>query len=207
VTADEAAFAALLASTAEIRKEAALAVVAVSAERTFAPGAWLLREGERATSCFFVAEGLLRELYIDGRGVEHTRAFIAEGDLAGSLLDLLSGEPSITWIQALEPTRTRVFAYAEIERLSARYPELHVLARRWAEGLYVRKARREHELLALSAAERYARWRRDHAGIDARVSRRHLASYLGVTPEHLSRLRAAVVRTPRPRGGVRSRSK
>jgi CRP-like cAMP-binding protein len=66
-----------------------------------------------------------------------------------------------------------------------------VLARRNAEALYVRKAQREHEMLALPAAERYARWRREQPELDARVSRRQLASYLGITPEHLSRLRRA----------------
>ena len=57
----------------------------------------------------------------------------------------------------------------------------------------MRKARREHQLLAESAAQRYARWCTDHATLDGRIPKRILASYLGITPEHLSRLR-------RPRG-------
>ena len=200
---DEAALAALLVAIAPARDEAVQAVVSIARPRIFAAGAWLLREGQRAASCFFIASGLTRELYVDGRGVEHTRAFVAEGGLTGSLLDLLSGEPSVTFIQAIETTRTLASSFAEFERLCGVHPELHVIARRWAEALYVRKARREREMLALSAAERHARWRADHAAIDLRVSRRHVASYLGVTPEHLSRLRAASARKPRPRGGAR----
>ena len=84
-------------------------------------------------------------------GQEHTRTFIAEGQVTGSLLDLLSGEPSVTWIQALEPTETLAWRYRDFDALCARVPELHVVARRSAEALYVRKTRREHEMLALPA--------------------------------------------------------
>jgi CRP-like cAMP-binding protein len=165
--------------------------VALATPRSFERGAWLLRGGERAVNCYYVGAGLVRELYLGERGHEHTRAFVAEGAFTGSLLDLLSVGPSVTWIQALEPTRTLTWRYADVDALCAKFPELHAVVRRWVEILYVRKTRREHEMLSLSAAERHARWLEEHQAIDGRVSRRHLASYLGVTPEHLSRLRAA----------------
>ena len=168
----------------------------ITTPRSFARGAWLLRGGQRATFCFFLVRGLVRELYINDAGVEHTRSFLAEGSVTGSLLDLLSDEPSITWIQALEATRTLAWSYRDLDALCERFPALHVVARRTAEALYRRKARREHEMLALGAAERYARWRAENGTLDARISRRLLASYLGVTPEHLSRLSRRAARTP-----------
>lgn len=175
----------------------------VTHPRTFARGAWLLHGGQRATHCFFIALGLVRELYIGDDGVEQTRSFVAEGAVTGSLLDLQSGEPSITWIQALEETRTVAFRYADLEAACERFPELHVVLRRAAEALYRQKTRREHEMLALDARARYARWSVENAGLDARVSRRLLASYLGVTPEHLSRLHRSGARTPRRTGRTR----
>lgn len=167
--------------------------------RAFAAGEYLLAAGDRAEWCHFIARGLVRELYIDEAGQEHTRSFLAEGQVTGSLLDLLSGAPSVTFIQALEPTETLAWRLRDFDALCARFAELHVVARRAAEALYVRKTRREHELLTMPAAARHARWLDEHAALDARVSRRHLASYLGVTPEHLSRLR----RSTRPRAAPR----
>jgi CRP-like cAMP-binding protein len=172
--------------------DAAIArLAAVTVRRSFARGEWLLRGGERAQSCFLIVRGLVRELYVDADGVEHTRTFMPEGTVTGSLLDLLSGEPSITFIQAIEPTLTLAFPYADFDALCMQFMELTIAARRAAEALYVKKARREHEMLALGADERYARFLSEHPALAERVKQRHLASYLGVTPEHLSRLRAA----------------
>ena len=189
-------------------------------ERWFDARSFLLRAGERAEWCFLLLSGLVREYYVDESGAEHTRSFIPEGSATGSLLDLLSGEPAVTFIQALEPTHVLAFRYADFDALSQRFADIGVIARRNAEALYARKARREHEMLALGARARHERWLAEHATLDARITRRQLASYLGVTPEHLSRLRqpaaspgrgaaapgqrtAAARRTPSPSGRAR----
>lgn len=184
-------FATAVRRIAPLGEEALAALVALMYVREFGAGDWLLQAGQRAQWGFFVLEGLLRECYVDAEGEEHTRAFADAGRFSGSLLDLISGEVSVTWVQAIEPTRVLAFRHAEFDALCARSPELNMLARRLAERLYVRKARREYELLALPGAERYALWCSEHPQLDARISRRVLASYLGITPEHLSRLRRA----------------
>ena len=117
--------------------------------RQFDSSAWMLQAGQRAQWGFYVVSGLARELYIDARGEEHTRAFVAAGEFTGSLLDLLSHQPSVTWVQALEPTTVLAFSYADFDVLCDEHADIGRLARRVAESLYVRKARREYELLAL----------------------------------------------------------
>jgi len=66
-------------------------------------GAYHLRAGEQAHWCFFVETGLARQLYVDDQRSEHIRSFVADGQLTGSLLDLISGAPSVTWIEEGEP--------------------------------------------------------------------------------------------------------
>jgi CRP-like cAMP-binding protein len=170
--------------------ETLTALERIARPRSFAAGDHLLRAGARAERVFVIAKGLVRELYVTADGDEHTRTFMAERQITGSLLDLLSGEPSVTWIEALEPTETLALPYRELDALCATHAALQLSARRAAEALYVKKARREYELLAFPAAERYRRFRAEQPGLDERISRRHLASYLGVTAEHLSRLRS-----------------
>lgn len=184
---------------AEPTKDAVDALVHHAHVRDYERGEYLLRGGERATHVMAVIEGLVREHYVDAQGVEHTRSFVREGEVSGSLVDLLSGLPAMTYVEALEPTRALIFPYAELDRLTAKHPCLTEVSRRSAEALAVRKTRREHELLTKSAEERYATWRSEHRALDARLSRKLVASYLGITPEHLSRLRARVTRRVRPR--------
>ncbi|MDB4973175.1 MAG: hypothetical protein JWN48_1516 [Myxococcaceae bacterium] len=187
--AAQSQLAGLLEQLSPMPREALAALEPHHELRTFAAGEYLLRGGERAESAFFVVRGLVRELYLAESGAEHTRAFVPEGQLTGSLLDLISGQPAITWLQALEPTETLAFSYRAFESLCDRHPALQRCARRFAEQLYVRKARREHDMLALSARQRHEAWLTQHGALDARIRRQHLASYLGITPEHLSRLR------------------
>jgi CRP-like cAMP-binding protein len=150
-----------------------------------------LRCGEAARNVLVIERGLLREFYIDREGRSATRRFCAAGDLSGSLADLLSGEPAMVSIEAVEPTDLWVIPWRRVDELTQAYPQWQMLVRRVAENLYLRKSQREFEMLTLSAAQRYAAFCVDHAALLPRLSQQLVASYLGITSVHLSRLRAA----------------
>ncbi len=154
-------------------------------------GDHLLRVGEQATRIFFLSSGLLREYYIDKAGRESTRRFCAENEFSGSLTDLISGGKSMTSIQAIDDGEVWVIPWRKIDALSEREPQVMKLLRRFAETLYVRKTKREFEMLTLPAAERYQRFLLEHPSLDKRLSRNMVASYLGITPVHLSRICSA----------------
>ncbi|MFO0681091.1 MAG: Crp/Fnr family transcriptional regulator [Sandaracinus sp.] len=158
--------------------------------RELARGERLLRAHEQATDVAVVVKGLLREHFVLEDGTERTKAFVLSGEASGSLADLLSGAPSRAFIVAEEPTRLLVAPYAALRALGARSPAWAAVGRASVEQLLLRKAEREWELLALDAEQRYARFRERHPGLEARTLARHVASYLGITPAHLSRLRA-----------------
>ena len=152
-------------------------------------GEHLLVAGQRATRLAFIEKGLVREYYVSAAGEEHVRTFCAEGTFTGSLYDLLSGEGAITHIEALEPSRLWVADWADFQARCEREPAWYVAGRRIAEALYRRKVVREHQMLALTAKERLVALRRELPSLERRVKARHVASYLGITPEHLSRIR------------------
>jgi len=166
-------------------------------ERKLEVGEHLLRAGDVAGDIAFIVSGLMREYYTMSDGAERIRSFSTEGQFTGSLYDLLSQKPALVGCEALEPTRLLVTSWAGFEARCEREPIWHLVGRRVAENLYARKAIREYEMLALTAAERWDAFRRDHGALENRISQRHLASYLGITPEHLSRIRAASARRRR----------
>lgn len=153
-------------------------------------GEHLLRQGQPATEVALLVEGLLREYFVVGDPpTERTKAFITPGKVSGSLADLLSGEGSRAFIVAEEPSRMLVAPYVAFRDLGLRMPGWSAVGRAALEALLLSKAGREWELLGLDAEARYRRFRAQNPGLEAQVAARHVASYLGITPVHLSRLR------------------
>jgi len=166
-------------------------VAALVSKRMVAAGERLLDAGERATNIFFIHSGLLREYYLDDAGRESTRNFCVEGGFAGSLADLISRGKAMVSIESLDAGELWVLNWPAIDALSEKRPALMKLMRRFAETLYMRKMMREFEMLTLPAAERYRRFVRDFPALNQRLHRNMVASYLGVTPVHLSRICSA----------------
>lgn len=173
--------------------------------RKIARGQFLLRAGEKAAQAFFVREGMLREFYTDGDGIEATRRFCPAGEISGSLADLLSGAPALCSIEALAAGEVWAIDWRACDALSHRSPAWMLLLRRLTEDLYLRKTEREFELLTLPAAERYRRFVQAFPALEASLPGRLVGSYLGITPVHLSRIRAAG-RSPRSAAAKRRRT-
>lgn len=154
-------------------------------------GQALLRAGEQAHVVGFVVSGGLREHYVLADGGERTKGFSLPGWFAGSLSDLISDDASKVWIEAAVPTVLLTLPWADVRRWQESRPAWTRLGWRVAERLYLMKVEREYELLALDAAARLdatlARW----PTLEQVFSQRDIASYVGITPVHLSRLRAS----------------
>ena len=156
--------------------------------RTLARGEVYLSAGARASRVGLVRIGVLREFYPMGDARERTRAFGVSGDFAGSLSDLLNGGPSRTEVVAVRASRVLELPWALVVELT-QSGAWHALLDRVVTRLYLAKSEREYELLGLDALARYDRFRERFPTLERHVAQRHVASYLGITPEHLSRLR------------------
>lgn len=157
-------------------------------------GAHLIRAGEMPGQLAFVEAGLLRLYYLDAEGREFTKSFCAEGEVVAAYSALLLSQPSRLSIEALEDTRLLVADYQDYEALSAGHPCWAAVNQRRAEALFIKKEQREAALLLDDAETRYRQFLADHPGLEARVRQHHIASYLGITPVALSRIRARLRR-------------
>lgn len=166
-------------------------VATLAQARTVPPNQHLLRPGSLARNCIFIQRGLLREYYVDRNGKEATRRFCSAGEVSGSLADLLAQAPAAVAIETLHTCQILELDWSAVNALSHRHPSLMLLMRRVAEGLYVQKMQREFEMLTLSAAERYTRFAHNSPVLEAQLPRHMVASYLGITPVHLSRIAGA----------------
>lgn len=158
-------------------------------------GEYLLRGGDHATHAGLLVSGLLREFFLTRGGVERTKSFVLPMQFTGSLADLLSGQASRAYIVAEAPARLLVAPYAQLQTLSRNSQLWTAVGKYCAEQLVLYKAEREYQFLCLDAEERYKAFQARHPGLEAQLVGRHVASYLGITPVHLSRLRARRARS------------
>ena len=155
----------------------------------YAKGSWVLKAGDKASQVAFVLSGALREYYTLSDGTERTRSFALAGDWAGSLSDLLQQTASQTWVAAEADSILLCVEWHLLRPLTEQYMGWMRLSRQIAEDIYLKKVEREYELLALDANARYVRALARWPELEQWFSQKDIASYIGITPVHLSRLR------------------
>lgn len=134
--------------------------------------------------------GLVRLFYLDPAGNERTQSFCDATAFIGDYRALLTGQPSQIFIQTLEPSSLLVAAYASYQQQAADHGGWQAINRMIAEMLFVKKEQRTSSLLVHDATERYLAFCAEFPQLLSRVKQHHIASYLGITPESLSRIRA-----------------
>ncbi|GAA4405155.1 Crp/Fnr family transcriptional regulator [Nibrella viscosa] len=140
----------------------------------------------------YVAEGILRAFYRDADGLEYTKTFFMADDFVGAFSSLVTGQTNQIYIQALSDCELFIADYPALTRLYDTHPDWERFARKLAEGYFVFKEQRELELALLNADERYLRFRAEYPGLEQHIAQYHVASYLGITPTQLSRIRAKI---------------
>jgi len=187
---EEAALHAQLTAHAPLSAKTWQALLALGRRKALAKGGFFSRPGERATQFAVVLSGLVRHYYTDARGRESVKAFRGPMEVSAPYAEILLGRPSRTSIEALTATELFVFRVADFEALAQDSAELQRLVRRVGEQHFIFKEQREYEFLQLSAEERYRQFCASLPDLLRHIPQHQVASYIGITPVALSRIRA-----------------
>jgi CRP-like cAMP-binding protein len=153
-------------------------------------GAFFMQAGDIPQSIGFLVSGVMRLYYMDEHGREYTKSFCVPPDVVSAYSALLLGVPSRLFIDALEDSVLLMAPYDAFVSLAAMHVCWEVAQRKIAERLFIKKEQRESTLLLDDAQTRYLAFLDQYPGLEQRVKQYHIASYLGITPVSLSRIRA-----------------
>lgn len=168
-------------------------------EKAFFPkrilkGDYWVKQGKVCDEVAFVVSGKLRNFYLDDGGNEVTCFFVTANHFISSFTSFLTNTPTTENISALEDTLLRVVSKKDLEELSDLVPKMHIFRRVIAENLFITMEKRIASLQSQSAHERYEKMLRENRDIILSVPLQYTASFLGITPQHLSRLRKELVK-------------
>lgn len=147
-----------------------------------------LRAGEVCTHIAFVNQGCLRYYYLKD-GSEFNGQFFFEGAWVGEYQSFLTGQSSIQYIDALEDTELLVMPRTDLLALYSERPVFERFGRLIAENVVIGSQRRTASLLFDTPEERYLKLITERPKVVERIPLHQIASYLGIKPESLSRIR------------------
>jgi CRP-like cAMP-binding protein len=151
---------------------------------------YFARAGEHASHVGFVVSGTFRAFYLAEDGTEYNKTFFRENTFIAAFASLVTQTESYINIQALEDSDVLIARYKDIVALYDTYHALEHFGRRVVEIEWVKKEMREIRLVLTSAEERYKHFQQEHPGLESKIPQYHIASYLGITPVALSRIRS-----------------
>jgi len=159
-------------------------------------GEFLTKSGDITRGVSFVNRGSLRAYWLTD-GCDTTKNFFFENEYACDYESFLTQKPSRLTIKAMEDCELLELNYNNVQQLYERYPVWQKYGRLIAEALFTHVSKRSHDLLLKSPEELYLDLMQSRPHIIERVPLLHIASYLGIQPESLSRIRKRVMEVKR----------
>ncbi|WP_420151576.1 Crp/Fnr family transcriptional regulator [Spirosoma sp.] len=150
---------------------------------------YLVQAGDVCRFDSFVLKGCLRTYFVDDRGSEHVVQFAAETWWTGDLYSFLSGSPAAYNTDALEDSELLQIDQPSLDLLFERVPKFERFFRILTQRAFIAAEQRVINTISLTAEERYRHFIDRYPGLDQRVPQHLIASYLGFSPEFLSRIR------------------
>ncbi|MES0882399.1 Crp/Fnr family transcriptional regulator [Roseibium sp. SCP14] len=153
------------------------------------PGEILFAAGDRLEDLYFIISGLVRYFYVTPDGREFNKNFVTKGSVVTCLSSFLQSEPSPFFTESLEETLLVCLPMDLVRSLRADDFRWERIINGFIVRLALQKEQREASFLLDDATKRYEAFLKDFASVSPRLPQYHIASYLGITPVALSRIR------------------
>lgn len=153
-----------------------------------------IQPGDEAHFTFFVLKGVLRSYTIDDNGNAHILSFATPGWWVADMYSYLTGKPAILYVDVIEDCEVLILQKKDSERLFKEVPKLERFFRILTENNLIANQQRILDKMSLSAEERYEKFLHKHAEIVNCLPQKYIASFIGVTPEFFSKMKANLLR-------------
>ena len=154
---------------------------------------FLLQAGDVCKQHAFVSKGCLRSYSVDSDGVEHTVKFAVENWWIGDRDSLMSGEPAMLNIDAVEDSEVVLLLTKNFDLICQKIPAFNDMVNNLLQSAYNASQNRILANISLSAIEKYEHFLQRYPDLALRIPQGMIASYLGMSPETLSRVRNQIM--------------
>ena len=176
-------------SSQDLSLEAEEYLFSISKKKTFSKGALLIQQGQTVNKIYFVVDGCLRSYCIDKSGKEHTLQFGIKNWWISDYIAIHNNESATLTVECLKESTVIEFDAKKLNNIFTLFPEYEPFQRNLLERHVVSLHKRILNQLQLTASERYDLFLEQYPDIELFTRNYHIASYLGITQESLSRIR------------------
>lgn len=177
-----------------LSSEAEEYIYSIAKEKTVSKGKILIREGQTVNKTYFVIQGSLRAFCVDKEGKEHTLQFAIKDWWISDFMAIYNNEPASLTVECLTDSTVIEFNAQKLDEIYLQFPEIEPFQRKNLERHVVSLHKRILNQLQLTALERYNLFLNQYPDIERNISNYHIASYLGITQQSLSRIRAEIAK-------------
>ena len=155
-------------------------------------GQCIIRENEICRNLFFIEEGCLRIYCLKDDGQEWTRYVAFENEFVSIIPSFINQSPSRSYLESLESTKLQSISYDNFTKLIDTYPEWERLYRSLLEKAYIQSIKRIEDLITMDSKSLYLSHKKENTALVTRLPNKILASYFGISPETLSRIKSKI---------------
>lgn len=164
-------------------------ILARAKQRNIKRRQMILQEGFTCRHYTYILKGCFKMYGVDDRGIEHNLQFAAEEDWIADIGSFHSKKPSRLFIEAVEPSEIIQIEQQDLYFLYINVPKLDRIFKVIVENKYVELQNRVLENISSTAQQRYSNFLEQYPKLASRLPNIQIASYLGITPEFLSKIR------------------